>query len=103
MGHEMSIVEVLRSNEDKYWWQNHNFIENEIFNYRGSLLDLNISPDDKMLSFVSGDGTLWTYDIERGIRRKIVSCWMAPDYSWSPDGQWFVYAAPNENYNRKYF
>ena len=102
-GQDMTIMQVERADKEKYWWQNHAFETSEVFSYKGSIKDLNIAPDDSRLSFVSGDGSLWTYEIEKGIRKKITNTWMEPDYSWSPDSQWFIYSCPNENYNSEIF
>ncbi len=57
------------------------------------------SPDGERIAFIRGKASLVVRGQSGGEETVIVEHWLAPDFDWSPDGQWIAYAMPNENYN----
>src|SRR5262249_2777941 len=61
---------------------------------------LSFSPDGSKLAYVSGRGNLVVCDPDGKNSKIAVQSWNAPQYNWSPDGKWFVYALFDNDFNR---
>jgi len=57
------------------------------------------SSDGKRIAHFDKDQQLWVYDIESKQNKKIADCEEGDfaDVSWSPDGKWLAYTAPDKN------
>jgi tricorn protease len=84
----------------QYWWQNTKFEIESLTNDSAVESRLKWSPDGERLAFVRGRGDLLTMDREGKQLRSILRSWNAPQYSWSPDGQWIAYSVDDNDFNR---
>jgi len=57
------------------------------------------SPDGGRIAFVRGKASLIVRGKAGGDETVILDHWSAPDYEWSPDGEWLAYSLPDEHYN----
>ena len=57
------------------------------------------SSDGKRIAHFDKDQQLWVYDIETRQNKKIAECGEGDfgDVTWSPDGKWLAYVAPDKN------
>src|SRR5262249_23734785 len=83
-----------------FWWQNKSFATNDLITMEEAPSHLKLSPDGKRLAYVRGRGDLWVLDLETRAPRRVFAGWNAPDFDWSPDGRWFVYAQLDSEFNR---
>jgi len=99
-GDRFTIQRATRNDPKKFWWQNKEFSANFIATMTEQPTKLKLSPDGKKLAYVLGRGDLWVLDLGAKEARRIFAGWNAPDFDWSPDGKWFVYAQLDEEFNR---
>ncbi len=52
------------------------------------------------MGFVKGRGDLCVMDPKGKDAKTIVKSWDQPEFDWSPDGQWLVYAQSDNDFNR---
>lgn len=101
-GDRFAISRVTRNDAKKYWWQNSAFTITKVAESADLPSRLKLSPDGKKLAFVLGRGDLCVRDLDTGEQRRVFAGWNLPDYGWSPDGKWFVYAQlDSEDFNRE--
>ncbi len=100
VGDRFAIAKATRYEPKKYWWQNINFNGDFLVNMPEQPTKLKLSPDGKQLAYVLGRGDLWVLDLDSKEPRRIITGWSSPDFDWSPDGKWFVYAQQDEEFNR---
>ncbi len=94
------IAKMSRYDAKKFWWQNQYFVKTNIAVLNEMPSKLKLSPDGKRLAFVLGRGELYTMDLDGENKRRVLAGWNAPDFDWSPDGKWFVYAQLDAEFNR---
>lgn len=61
---------------------------------------LSFSPDGSKMAYVRGRGELYVADADGRNPKRVVRGWNAPQYDWSPDGKWLVYAVFDSDFNR---
>lgn len=61
---------------------------------------LSFSPDGSRFGYIRGRGDLYVADADGKNSRRIIQSWNAPQYDWSPDGKWLVYALFDADFNR---
>lgn len=61
---------------------------------------LSFSPDGSKIAYVRGRGDLYVSDVDGKNARRVIESWNAPEYDWSPDGKWLVYAQFDTDFNR---
>jgi tricorn protease len=96
---EPDIWRIERADSSKYWWQNDEFASTRITQDDALESKLQLSPDGKHLAYIRGRGDLWLHDLETGDVERLVESFSAPDYDFSPDGKWIVYAQTDNNFN----
>jgi len=96
---EPDICRIERADSSKYWWQNDEFTTTRITNDDSLESDLRLSPDRKRLAYIRGRGELWLRNLDSGDAKMLVESFSAPDYDFSPDGKWIVYAQTDNNFN----
>lgn len=99
-GGQCDIWRAKRSDAEKYWWQNEDFERKRLTQDADVEADLRFSPHGTRISFTKGLGDLWTMTPEGKEARRLLRSWDRPDYDWSPDGKWIVYAVNDNNFNR---
>ena len=99
-GGQSDIWRAERGDVELYWWQNESFELKRLTQDAEVEADLRFSPDGTRLSFVKGLGDLWTMTLEGKDFQRLLRSWDVPDYNWSPDGKWIVYAVNDNDFNR---
>ena len=99
-GGQTDIWKAERGDASAYWWQNTSFRVEPVTRDGDVESRLEPSPTGKKLAFVKGLGDLWTLDLESGEAKLHLRSWNAPEYDWSPDDRWFVYARSDNDFNR---
>jgi len=89
-----------RADPDRYWWQNDSFALERLTDDEPVESRLSFSPDGSAMAFVKGRGDLWIADADGRNGTLLFPSWSAPDYDWSPDGKWLVYAVSDNDFNR---
>jgi Tol biopolymer transport system component/C-terminal processing protease CtpA/Prc len=89
-----------RSDASKYWWQNDSFKVERLTRDADVESNLKWSPDGSRVAYVRGLGDLWTIEPTGKGAKRVVASWNAPEYDWSPDGKWLVYARSDNDFNR---
>ncbi len=97
---QRDIWKAKRADEDKYWWQNDEFKLERLTKDAAVESRLSVSPDGSRIAFIKGLGDLWTMDMEGKDAKKLLDSWSGPDYDWSPDGKWLVFAQSDNDFNR---
>lgn len=94
------IASAARDNAKEFWWQNRKFILTVLAEMDDPPTKLKLSPDGAKLAYVRGRGDLWIADFLTKQNKIFFAGWNAPDYDWSPDGKWIVYAQQDDDFNR---
>ena len=98
-GAESDMIRVRRGGSEKLWWRTEKFTFQRLTKDVAVERNLKFSPDGAKLAFIKGED-LWTMNADGSGARRAIACWDAPQYDWSPDGQWFVYATRDYDFNR---
>jgi tricorn protease len=99
-GGQCDIWTATRSDPKQYWWQNTSFTLRRLTDDPETESDLRPAPRGELLAYVRGRGDLYVMRPDGTQPRCIVPSWNRPEYDWSPDGKWFVYAVYDEDFNR---
>lgn len=99
-GDRFGISRAVRTDAKKYWWQNSAFTVEKLAEFAEVPSHLKLSPDGKKLAYVRGNGDLWIADVDLKNPVNVLPGWNAPDFDWSPDGQWLVYSIFDNDFNR---
>lgn len=97
---QSDIWSATRGDEEKYWWQNDAFELKQLTEDMEKEYSLKLSPDGKTLAFLRLRGDLWLMNPDGSNKRMFLESWSSPDYNWSPDSRWIVYADSDNNFNR---
>ncbi len=99
-GGKPEIWKATKAEGNKPWFLTNKFqldpITNDGFEKRG----LSFSPEGSKFAYVEGRGNLIVCDADGKNPKKVIASWDAPDYDWSPDGKWIVYAQHDSDFNR---
>ncbi len=98
-GGQSDLWKAERADEGRYWWQNSEFKLTRLTNDVEVEEDLRSSPTGKELAFIRGRGDLWLIGTDGKNERRLIESWNRPDYDWSPDGKWLVYARYDDQFN----
>lgn len=97
-GGEMDIWQATCPREDGWWWLAQEFPLRQVTDDRAVEDDLALSPTGDLLAYAR-DNDLWVMQTDGTEARVVVTTWSGPDFDWSPDGRWFVYATQDDDYN----
>ncbi len=96
---QSDIWSAKRSDDTKYWWQADEFNLTNLTKDAEKEYSLKASPDGKTLSYLRLRGDLWIMNMDGSNKRQILQSWNSPQYNWSPDSKWVVYAVSDNNFN----
>ena len=99
-GGQGDIWQATRDDEEKYWWQNDSFKLEALTKTAEVESNLQWSPTGDLIVFVRERGDMWVMKPDGKEARRLFRSWNAPDYDWSPDGKWLVYALSDGEFNR---
>lgn len=97
---QSDIYQARRGDKTRFWWRNDTFPIQRMTHDAAVESDLKFNFDGTQLAFVRGNGDLWTMHADGKDAQRVLASWDKPEYSWSPDGKWFVYAIFDEDFNR---
>jgi tricorn protease len=100
IGSDFGIFKATRKNSKQFWWENREFEVTLLCDFQQRPSKLKLSPDGKKLAFIKGRGDLYVMDFATNESVRVFADWSAPDYDWSPDGNWFVLSKLDEDFNR---
>ncbi|MBI1325638.1 PDZ domain-containing protein [bacterium] len=98
-GGQIDLWRARRADESKAWWENEKFTLDRITNDAESESDPRFSPAGGKLAFIKGLGQLWIAEADGSAPKKLMESWNAPEFDWSPDGKWIVYAVSDDDFN----
>ena len=99
-GGQVDVWQASRADAKKYWWQNDAFKLKRLTNDAATEYGLTRSPDGGQFGFLKERGDFWVMDAKTQKARRVFKSWNAPQYDWSPDGKWIVYALSDNDFNR---
>lgn len=99
-GEKVDLWSTSRGDPKAYWWRNPDFKEVRLTKDGSAKEDLQAVPGGKRISWVSGGGNLWASNSDGSDAKRLLESWNAPQYEWSPDGQWIAYAVSDNDFNR---
>jgi tricorn protease len=97
---QCDIWRAERADPELYWWQHEEFELKRLTEDAEVERDIRFSPDGSRISFIKGLGDLWTMSPDGKYARCLLRSWDPPEYDWSPDSKWIVYAINDKNFNR---
>lgn len=99
-GGQADIWRAERSVPESFWWLNERFKLDRLTQDGDVESDLKWSPEGSKVAFLRNRGDLWVMDPNGKEPKRILENWSGTQYDWSPDGQWFVVAREDDDYNR---
>ncbi len=94
------IWRAERNDGELYWWQNEIFELKRLTQDAEVESDIQFNPSGSLISFVKGLGDLWTMTPQGKDAIRLLRSWNPPQYDWSPDSKWIVYAIDDNDFNR---
>ena len=90
-----------RMDEDTPWPETFDFELTRVTDSPAEEYGAQFSPNGKRIAFIRGKGTLVSRDREDGGEIVLLDHWDAPDFDWSPDGEWLAYSVADEQFNNE--
>ncbi len=97
---QADIWKAEPSDSSLCWWQNSEFTLKRLTNDPIVEFSLSVNPDGKHLGYCRERGDFWISDLNGKQAKRLFASWDEPDYDWSPDGKWLVYAVNDNDFNR---
>lgn len=94
------IAVVQKGETARHWFQNTSFKTTRISNAGDVAGPVRFTPDGKSIAYLRDKGNLWLSDANGKNPRQVLKSWNRPDFDFSPDGKWLVYAVHDEDFNR---
>ena len=102
-GGQSDIWSASRKQTGLYWWQNSEFEKIQLTNDPEEEYALDWSPRGTWISFTRARGDLWIMKPDGSDARELRPSWNPPQYDWSPDEKWVVFAGSDADFNRDVF
>ncbi|BCU78641.1 tricorn protease [Luteolibacter sp. LG18] len=102
-GIDSNYFRMRRNKTADFWWRASGLEEQKVTKGKEPKTKLSISPDGKMLAYISGRGLLCTANADGGGEKVIYKDGNTGLFDWSPDSRWLVFDAEDENFNRDIF
>jgi len=97
---QSDIWKATRADASRFWWQNDRFRLERLTQDAEAESDLKWSPAGDLVAFIRGRGNLWVMRPDGTVAKRLLRSWDAPEFDWSPDGKWIVYAVDDADFNR---
>lgn len=97
---ESNIWVAERDEAELYWWQNESFTTKQLTDDAAVEYGVQWSPAGNQIAYLRERGDLWVMKPDGKESRRIFESWNSPDFDWSPDGKWLVYAMSDSDFNR---
>jgi tricorn protease len=94
------VWRAQKSDPKKFWWQSTEFKVDRLTQDSDVESELKFSPDGSKVAFVKGRGDLWVMSPDGKDAKRVFTDWSSPEFDWSPDGKWLVYAKSDNDFNR---
>lgn len=94
--------EIWRATRDgkKPWFLTENFKVERVTDDGEEKSGLAFSPEGSKFSYIRARGDLYVADADGRNPKRVIQSWNPPQYDWSPDGKWLVYAMFDNDFNR---
>jgi tricorn protease len=102
-GGQNDIWAVERADKTKPWFLNKTFNMSKVTNDAETEGNLKLSPDGTKLAYTKGRGNLVVSDLDGKNAKTIVTGFNPPQFDWSPDNKWLVYATEDNDFNSDIF
>ncbi|MBW8883748.1 MAG: PD40 domain-containing protein, partial [Planctomycetia bacterium] len=96
---QADIWRATRGEGKKYWWLNDKFSLTRVTNDAEVERNLRFNYDGSRVAYVRAGGDLWTIDRDGKDAQRFLASWDPPQFDWSPDGKWIVYAVSDNEFN----
>jgi tricorn protease len=90
-----------RTDEDTPWPESFDFELTRVTDSPAEEYAAEYSPDGSLIAFIRGKGTLVLKDGAHGEETVLLDHWDAPEFDWSPDGEWLAYSVSDEDFNNE--
>ena len=97
---QSDIWKAARWDANRFWWQNDRFRLERLTQDADAESGLQWSPAGDLVAFIRGRGNLWVMRPDGTVAKRLLRSWDAPEFDWSPDGKWIVYAVDDADFNR---
>lgn len=94
------VWRAQRADPNAYWWRNQEFEHKRLTRDAEVESALRMSPQGDWISYVKGRGDLWVMNADGKDAQCLLHSWNRPQYDWSPDDRWIVYALDDNDFNR---
>jgi tricorn protease len=98
-GGQADLWEIRRKDEKRWWWQSSEFTKKKLTDDADLESGPRFTPDGGSIAFVKGRGDLWLMAADGTNQRRFLESWDRPDFDFSPDGAWIVYAKQDDDFN----
>ena len=98
-GGQCDIRRVERGDPKQYWWQNTSFKVEKITDDAETESAIQFSPEGSKVAYVKGRGDLVVMGPKGEDAKVLLPGWDSPQFDWSPDGKWIVYAQSDNDFN----
>lgn len=102
-GGQCDIWQVERADKSKFWFQNKSFKMTKLTNDAETESNIKFSPDGSKIAYTKGRGNLVISDADGKNSKSFLTGFSAPQYEWSPDNKWMVYATEDNDFNSDIF
>ncbi len=99
-GGQSDLWRATRKDDAQFWWRNEAFHLEALTDTAEVESNVQWSPAGDLIGFVRNRGDMWVMKPDGKDARRLFRSWNEPDYDWSPDGKWLVYALSDSDFNR---
>ncbi|MBL4771015.1 MAG: PD40 domain-containing protein, partial [Planctomycetes bacterium] len=102
VGGEVDIWQATHSQETGIWWMAEQFELQRLTNDPQVERSLTMAPKGGHLAYSRGT-EVFLMNEDGSEQRRVIEAWSTPSFSWSPDGNWLVFATQDSDYNSDVF
>jgi tricorn protease len=102
-GGQCDIWQVERADKTKFWFQNTSFKMSKLTNDPETKSNIKFSPDGTKIAYTKSRGDIVVSDADGKNPKTFLKGFNPPQYEWSPDNKWMVYATEDNDFNSDIF